>query len=51
MIPTCPTAEALVFLEDGGGNRRFCPLILYSTGGTQNLVRVGPGMFLPDARR
>ena len=47
MIPTCPTAEALVFLEDGGETRRFCPVILYSTGGTQNLVRTGLGVFLP----
>jgi hypothetical protein len=51
MIPTCPTAEELLFLGDSGENRGFCPLILYSTDGTQHLVKNGLGLFLPDAHR
>jgi hypothetical protein len=50
-MPTCPTWGALVVLAAGGEGRRFCPLILNSTGGDQILVSRGVYVSLRRTRK
>jgi hypothetical protein len=40
MMPTCAASEELGFLLETGGTRRFFGVILYSTRGPRNLVRL-----------